>query len=136
MIEPKLQVRKLKSKDIFTCVKIIRPYIDFNQVVQLVANKPKSGNEIETREFNNAVGIEIVGMLSSALVDDEFRAWIADMGNMTLEEFDDSEIETPFTIISEIVKVNDLTSFFLRVSDILLKSFGNNSIKSSNGTDG
>lgn len=141
MDEQTIVCRKLQAGDLFTFVKIIKPYVNVSQLVKVANDKPKpTGDLVIDKKANDdyqaLVGIQIFDMLGGALTEDLFRGWLASLGNMTLEEFDQGSLELPFEIMTQVAKENDLVNFFSKVLDMMKNSFGSKLTKSKNGIVG
>jgi hypothetical protein len=140
-----IKVRKLKTKDLFQCLNLLKPQLDVQKLRKLLSDRPREEDyglenvdkyAIARQEFSQQLTTYVLTAFADIITDDAFRKWIADLGGMTLKEFDDTELDATFVIIAKLIEENDLLDFFNRVSDMITKSFGNRFTTSNNVTDG
>lgn len=107
----KLQVRRLKTKDLFTVATIIgKCGQDFlllagSIISQLTGVKNKKDNRFQL------VGAAI---FTSALkyAGTDIKSWLADLVGKKLDEFDELEFDATLKIIEKLSQQEDLKSFF------------------------
>lgn len=138
---PAVTTRPLVSKDLRTFVRVVKPAINVEEIQALYARRPKptgdAATDLEQQDaFSKEMGVYIANALLNVLDNDAIRDWIADLGGMTPEEYDNSPLDTTPQIIADLIANNDLVDFFNRAWDTLSASFGNKRTPSKNGTAG
>lgn len=136
-----VECRKLKSSDLFTAVKLFKPHLNVQELANLFTKRPPVTGDAEIDKknkdaFTYQIGLTIFDMLGDVLTDDNARAWLADLAQMSLQEFDDASLETPFLVIRQVAKENDLMDFFGKVFDMMNNFSGSGLTKFSKGITG
>lgn len=120
-----IEVRELKTKDLFTVAKILLSLSDeaLDEITELVARKDleeqKSEEEDEVEEFEkrkqkNQLGMQMATSVIRIMLEnaeDDLIAWFADLTGMSEDEFLNARIDAPMVVIDEISKQEGFTNF-------------------------
>jgi len=118
-----LELRDMKVKDALRFGKLLAKLSEPQQdkIIEIIDTALESrdkDDEKGKKEIENEVGAEIVMVLFNNLMLyalDDLTEWMADIANMTKEEFEEAELELLIDFINQLVKKEDLESFFQRV---------------------
>lgn len=128
-----IQVRELKTKDLFTVSKILtqlgkKGLVDLftgvtSQAAQAqneIGSAEVTAEELGERIQNAALGNQGMEMIMFILENAESatREFFADLIEMTPEEFDDTPLDTPIIIIEQLAERPEAVSFFKRALDL------------------
>ena len=131
MSEDEIEVRELKTRDVFTVSKILLSLSDeAAQEISTIVSKEdlESDDEEEEKEIDEEAetrtGIQLAISVGQILIENaegELLDWLADMANMEREEFEESAIDTPLIVIEDIIEQEGFQNFLSRASSLYKK---------------
>ena len=131
MSEDEIEVRELKTRDVFTVSKILLSLSDeaAQEISTIVSKEDLESNDKEEEkeideEAETRTGIQLAISVGQILIENaegELLDWLADMANMEREEFEESAIDTPLIVIEDIIEQEGFQNFLSRASSLYKK---------------
>ncbi len=130
MSEDEIEVRELKTKDVFTVSKILLSLSDeaAQEISTIVSKEDLESDDEDDEEVNEEAqkrtGIQLAISVGQILIENaegELLDWLADMANMEREEFEESAIDTPLIVIENVIEQEGFQNFLSRASSLYKK---------------
>ena len=124
-----MDIRQLKTKDIFTLANMLLKVSGEAQeeLTTLITSKHlenKDKTKEEQLQDQMDLGLQIFFSLSNKLMEyaeDDLICWFADLTDMTVEEFYDTEITASLDVIENLSEREDLQNFLSRAFSLYKK---------------
>lgn len=124
-----MDIRQLKTKDIFTLANMLLKVSGEAQeeLTTLITSKHlenKDKTKEEQLQDQMDLGLQIFFSLSNKLMEyaeDDLIRWFADLTDMTVEEFYDTEITASLDVIENLSEREDLQNFLSRAFSLYKK---------------
>jgi len=106
-------MRKLKAKDLFIVGSMLRKVAP-----ELVKVDFKGDVTQDTDERASNLGKVIVPLVFDACFEDAW-AWLADVAEMSIDEFNSQAVDFPIEVVEYLIKTEDMKSFFVRAGSLI-----------------
>jgi hypothetical protein len=118
-----MEVRELKTKDIFTVAKMLLKISGEarEEISTLISSKQEETegekDKAELKKQQTDLGLQIFMSLATKLMEhaeDDLISWFGDLTGMTKEEFANSELTASLDVIEELSERDDFKTFLSR----------------------
>lgn len=109
-----IKVRKLNAGDIYRVATLVSSELDL--INEIAKRRDGEGQE----EYQTRVGGELLKAISGRHLA-ELWDWIADLAGMTVEELNQSPMDTPLVVIEEVIGGDDVAGFTAAVRKLAQK---------------
>lgn len=106
-----ITIRRVVTKDLFTVVKIIMPQLNVPRIREMFSDMRNMTDEERNRN-QGVFGMELISMVLGVATEPAVQDWLADMANMTTQQFLDSSIDTPMKIVKALWADEDIRKIF------------------------